>query len=154
MLPNLEGIAVDIAAGLERMALDGDISIRPRAAAASRLLELSGVDPGDVPALPCDPLPDGCKRMKAKYCRLRDWSARGYLLIPTPWGRDLKRVRWRERSCVEAVVLAQLLRAGLRGDALADIICRTRRTPTVTLEALASEPDGVDKLFDSAAVGV
>ena len=66
----LEGTTNDIAAGLERMALDSDQGIRPRATAASRLLELTGVDPGcanafNVPELPADPLPEPCKRMKA-----------------------------------------------------------------------------------------
>jgi hypothetical protein len=50
-------------------------------------------------------------------------------------------------------VLTQLLQRGLRGDQLADIMRRVRKTPAVTLAALAREEDGVDKLYDAEAVG-
>ena len=88
----LEGTTADIARGLEAMSLDSTKGIRPRTAAVSRMLELAGVTPDSVPQLPCDPLPPACRRMKARYRHLLGWSERGYLLIPTPWGRDGSRV--------------------------------------------------------------
>ena len=90
--------------------------------------------------------------MKPKYRRLCDWAARGYLLIPTPWGRDLTRVRWRERSCVEAVILSRLLHRGIRGDELAGVVRCVRKAPAATLTAMASGPDGVDELVGAAVV--
>ena len=63
-------------------------------------------------------------------------------------GRPLTKKSKRSRLSVEAVILSQLLRRGIRGDALADIVRRTRKTPTSTLAALAVEPNGVEKLFD------
>lgn len=141
-------IAADIAAGLERMALDDAAGIRPRATAASRLLELTGVDPADAPQLPCDPLPEPCRRMKPDYRTLREWARRGYIASPILWKSN--RVRWTERSCVHAVVLAKLLRRGLRGDGLPDVVRRTRRTPAVELARLARDSSGVDELIGAA----
>ena len=110
---------------LERDALAEDGNIRSRASSASLLLKLTTVDPLAVPQIECDDLPEPCRRMRPQYKVLREWSRRGYVKAPILWKNS--RVRWTERSCVEAVVLAQLLRAGLRGDDLAAVVRRVCR---------------------------
>ena len=139
---------------LERDALNRDGDTRLRAGAVALLLKLTGVHPVSAPAIEHDDLPGASRRMEKCLHVLRGWARRGYISPPVVWGRDRAHVRWRARSCNEAMVLYQLLKCGVRDDKLADAMQRVLQTPTDSLADLARDENGIDKLFDSAAVGV
>ena len=139
---------------LERDALNGDGDTRLRAGAIALLLKLTGVHPVSAPAIEHDDLPGASRRMEKCLHVLRGWARRGYICPPVVWGRDRAHVRWRARACDEAMILYRLLKRGVRDDELAHVMRHVLQVPTDSLADLARDENRIDKLFDSAAVGV